>query len=187
MRPDDRSHAGPAATGSDVRTNGFEVRTGRPGDAATVLRLFDDAVVWLGTRGGSGQWGTKPFSARPSLVARVGQWAASGGLRLAIRDGRVVGAVVVGAAPDYAPAAVEPELYVEGLVAGRDAQARGAGRFLLTVAETEARAEGVALLRVDCYAGNDGRLVAFYESAGFTRTETFSVGEWPGQVLVRRL
>ena len=43
-------------------------------------------------------------------------------------------------------------------------------------------------VRVDCFAGNGGRLVAFYESCGFTPTERFTVGEsWVGQVLVRDL
>jgi hypothetical protein len=44
------------------------------------------------------------------------------------------------------------------------------------------------LLRVDCYAGDDRKLVAYYEGNGFTPTEPFTVeGRWPGQVLARRL
>jgi hypothetical protein len=39
----------------------------------------------------------------------------------------------------------------------------------------------------DCFAGNDGALVRFYERCGYTKTETFTVGEWPGQVLERRI
>lgn len=48
---------------------------------------------------------------------------------------------------------------------------------------------GVPLLRVDCYAGDDGKLVAFYEANGFVRTATFigPDGIWPGQVLARRV
>jgi hypothetical protein len=45
----------------------------------------------------------------------------------------------------------------------------------------------VGLLRVDCFAGNDGALVRFYERCGYTKTETFTVGKWPGQVLERRV
>jgi hypothetical protein len=29
--------------------------------------------------------------------------------------------------------------------------------------------------------------VRFYERCGYTKTETFTVGEWPGQVLERRI
>jgi hypothetical protein len=29
--------------------------------------------------------------------------------------------------------------------------------------------------------------VRFYEACGYTRTDTFTVGAWPGQVLARRL
>jgi hypothetical protein len=39
---------------------------------------------------------------------------------------------------------------------------------------------------VDCYAGGDGALVRWYESAGFTRTQAFEVRGWPGQLLERR-
>jgi hypothetical protein len=42
---------------------------------------------------------------------------------------------------------------------------------------------------VDCYAGDDRKLVAYYEANGFTSTEAYTVGEhaWPGQVLARRV
>ena len=41
-------------------------------------------------------------------------------------------------------------------------------------------------MRVDCYAGNGGRLVAFYESCGFTPVGEFTVGDgWTGCLLVR--
>lgn len=45
----------------------------------------------------------------------------------------------------------------------------------------------MSLLRVDCFAGGEGRLVEYYEARGFTPTETFVVGDWPGQVLERRV
>ncbi|MGH3434055.1 MAG: hypothetical protein ACRDQB_14590, partial [Thermocrispum sp.] len=50
-----------------------------------------------------------------------------------------------------------------------------------------ARQRGIGLLRVDCWAGGDGGLVAYYTGQGFTPTERFTVGDWPGQVLARRL
>jgi hypothetical protein len=50
-----------------------------------------------------------------------------------------------------------------------------------------ARERGAHLLRVDCYAGGDRALVRYYERQGFTATDPFAVGEWPGQVLEERL
>ncbi|MGI5239588.1 hypothetical protein [Dactylosporangium sp. CA-139066] len=45
---------------------------------------------------------------------------------------------------------------------------------------------GLPLLRVDCYAGDDRALVAWYERQGLTPSETFTAGTWPGQVLEQR-
>jgi GNAT superfamily N-acetyltransferase len=63
------------------------------------------------------------------------------------------------------------------------------GSALLTHAAEETARAGISLLRVDCYAGDDGKLVRYYEDNGFVRTETYTVGEhqWPGQVLARRV
>ncbi|WP_210407894.1 GNAT family N-acetyltransferase [Allokutzneria sp. NRRL B-24872] len=164
------------------------VRSGTVSDAATVLGLFDDAVRWLTVKGQTGQWGTTPFSESPKRVLQVERWCGSGGLHIAERSGEAVGALVLlPEAPDYVPVSDEPELYVIGLVSGRQAAARGAGRALLETAHQKAVAAGVSRLRVDCWAGGDGALVDFYVSAGFTRLHGFEVGDWPGQVLERRL
>jgi GNAT superfamily N-acetyltransferase len=73
------------------------------------------------------------------------------------------------------------------LVTDRSFAGRGVGAALLDHARDLAVARGLGLLRVDCYAGDDRALVRYYESVGFTATEPFTVGEWPGQVLERRL
>jgi hypothetical protein len=165
----------------------FTLRVAGPDDASQVLRLLDDAVVWLNGRGNTEQWGTKAFSADPKRVTAVSTWASSGHGVVASRDGLAAGALVVGDATSYVPPATEPELYVVALVGGRDPRARGAGRALLGCADEIARAIGVSRLRVDCYAGSGGELVRFYESAGYTRLEPFEVNGWPGQLLERRL
>lgn len=62
------------------------------------------------------------------------------------------------------------------------------GSALLAHAAEVTRQAGVSLLRVDCYAGDDGKLVAYYEGNGFTATEPYTTnGDWPGQVLARRV
>jgi GNAT superfamily N-acetyltransferase len=95
--------------------------------------------------------------------------------------------MVLGEAQPYVAPATEPEVYVVVLVGAHEPFARGAGAHLLEVAVAEARAQGAVRLRVDCYAGNGGALVAFYVRCGFRRLETFRVRDWPGQVLEYRL
>ncbi|MGN9813180.1 N-acetyltransferase family protein [Micromonospora sp. BQ11] len=173
-------------------TDEMIVRPGAPADAPTILRLLDDAVVWLVARGRTGQWGTRPASADPRQVAQADEWATGDGLWLAVIGDRPVGALVVGSASAYVPAATEPELYVNLLITDRAYAGRRIGGRLLAHAADLARAQGVSLLRVDCYAGDDGALVRWYERQGFTATEKFTVERpgrepWPGQVLARRL
>lgn len=165
----------------------MKIRAGGPHDADAVLAMFDGAVAWLVERGRTGQWGSTPFSQVPERVAMVAEKAAGGGMMIAEVDGVPAGCLVVGAPMPYVEPAAEPELYVQVLVTDRARAGHGVGRALLQWARAEAVRRGARLLRVDCYAGDDGALVAFYESCGFTREEEFTVGAWPGQVLAMRL
>ena len=167
--------------------SGIQVRPGTSADVPAVLALFDEAVAWLASAGRTGQWGTQPWSAQPLRVALFGEFAASGGLRIAEAGGAVAGAMQLGEAPSYAPPAREPELYLEGFVVGRRFAGRGVGQVLLARACAEAAGRGASLLRLDCWAGGDQALVRYYERAGFTATERFTVRDWEGQILVRRL
>jgi GNAT superfamily N-acetyltransferase len=162
------------------------IREGRPGDAAAVLGLFDEAVAWLVARGQTGQWGSEPFSAIEARVAAAAEWAASGGLRIAERDGVTVGALVLGSRPEWVAPAAEPERYIQALVTSRAHAGRDIGGALVRRAIEETRAAGVALLRVDCWAGAPA-LVAWYERQGFARSGTFDVRGWPGQVFSLRV
>jgi len=163
------------------------ISLGGPDDIDTVLALLDDATAWLVSIGRTGQWGTEPRSTNPRGIAQVTEWAEAGRLHLAHLDGDVAGALAVGEAMPYVPPATEPELYVNLLVTGRAYAGRGVGALLLEHAQTIARERGAHQLRVDCYAGDDRALVRYYERQGFTATDTFAVGEWPGQILVQRL
>ncbi|WP_043626459.1 GNAT family N-acetyltransferase [Nonomuraea candida] len=163
------------------------IRPTRDGDVPAVLAMFDSAVAWLTARGRTGQWGTRPFTGDPGRTRQVTSWLEGGGMRIAEHDGRPAGCISVGPAHDYVTPATEPELYVQALVTDRRHAGHGVGAALLDWAAEEARARRAAVLRVDCYAGGDGRLVAYYESRGFTRVAPFTVGEWPGMLLQRRL
>jgi GNAT superfamily N-acetyltransferase len=165
----------------------FAVRRGGGDDAGIALGLLDERVAWLVRQGWSGQWGTEPFTTQQRRVASVTRWCAEGEVYVVERDGAPVGVLILGEAHDYVPPAAEPELYVRLLVTASGSHALGAGAALLEQADTAARERGVRTLRVDCYAGNDGRLVRYYQSRGYMPTQTFTVGDWPGQILVRTL
>ncbi|MEO3867488.1 GNAT family N-acetyltransferase [Nonomuraea sp. B12E4] len=164
----------------------MDIREGRDGDAGLVLAMFDSAVAWLASQGRTGQWGSRPFTGDDRRTRQITGWVDGGGMRIAELDGSPAGCIVVGAAHDYVTPAPEPELYVQALVTDRRHAGHGVGRHLLEWAVHEARDRGVGLVRVDCYAGDDGRLVAYYESCGFTRAQPFTVGDWPGMILQRR-
>ncbi|MGC4748604.1 GNAT family N-acetyltransferase [Micromonospora sp. DT201] len=168
------------------------IRPGGPDDAGAVLGLLDHAIAWLTARGRTGQWGSDPASTDPRRIAQANAYATGGGLHLAMLGDSPVGALVVGAATDDVPPATEPELFVRLLVTDRAHAGLGIGARLLEHAAELARARGLGLLRVDCYGGDDRALVRFYESCGFTATESFTVTRpgrdpWPGQLLIRRL
>ncbi|WP_282202255.1 GNAT family N-acetyltransferase [Kitasatospora fiedleri] len=193
----------------------MRIRTGGPESAAVLLSLLDGAVDWLAARGRTDQWGPVPWSRRPGAVERAERVTAEHLVRIAWPDGgsgdgaggsgdggayRVAGGsgeggplgicVLADRAPAGLPAAGEPELFVRWLVTDPAHRGAGVGAALIADARRLARERGVGLLRVDCYAGGDGRLVAQYERLGFTRTAAFTedrpTGPWPGQLLELR-
>lgn len=169
---------------------GLRIRPGGPGDAAAVLGMLDAAVRWMNERGNTEQWGTVPYSQRPGGPDRVERYTTENEPHIAEYDGTPVGALVLDSGPSpqlpIAPAG-EPERYVRLLVSDRRHAGLGIGAALLAHAAEETRRAGAALLRVDCWAGGGGALVAFYERNGFTRTDRFLDGSRPGQVLARRI
>ncbi|MGW1886820.1 GNAT family N-acetyltransferase [Streptomyces sp. NPDC001970] len=170
--------------------HGIRIRPGSLADAPAVLDMLDSAVVWMNERGNTEQWGTTPYSQRPGGVARVERYTAENAPYIAELDGKPVGALVLdsGPSPQMPIArAAEPERYVRLLVSDRRYAGLGIGAALLAHAVEETRRAGVELLRVDCWAGGAGELVAYYERNGFTPTDRFLSEAWPGQVLARRV
>ena len=160
------------------------IRVGTAADAPVLIALFDEAVEWLVARGQTGQWGTEPFSAAEARVAQLTRMAEGGGLRIAATGaGEPVGAIVLGDRYPWVEPAPVPELYVTALVTSRRHAGEDVGGALVRAAVAEARAAGIPLLRVDCWADAPA-LVAWYERQGFVRSGTFVVESgWRGQVL----
>ncbi|MFM9368270.1 GNAT family N-acetyltransferase [Streptomyces sp. Da 82-17] len=168
----------------------MKIRKGGAEDIPAILALLDAAASRLVAEGRTDQWGTEPLSARPGVVCNLHAYVAEGTPWLAEIDGEPAGTLILTSGPGansaIAPAA-EPENYVHWLAADPRHTGRRVGAALLAHAAAETRRAGLGLLRVDCYAGGDGKLVAYYESQGFARTETYENDGWRGQVLERRL
>ncbi|MER5964916.1 GNAT family N-acetyltransferase [Streptomyces sp. NPDC002057] len=166
----------------------ISIRKGAAEDLPVVLGVLDSAVVWLNGKGITAQWGTESFSGRPAAVEQVRRTMSEGDPWIAEIDGVAAGTMTLTPHPGrHVPPVDEPEVYVRLLATDTRFHGHGVGAALLAHAEEETRRQGVSLLRVDCFAGSEGRLVAYYESRGFTRTETFAVDGWEGQVLERRV
>ncbi|MFE1955418.1 MULTISPECIES: GNAT family N-acetyltransferase [Streptomyces] len=152
--------------------------------------MLDGAVAWMNSRGNTEQWGTVPYSRTRGGTERVERYTTVNQPFVAELNGVPVGAVVLDTGPSPQmpiPPADEPERYVRLLISDRRRAGLGIGSALLAHAAEQTRRAGVDLLRVDCWAGGGGQLVAYYERNGFVRTESFRSGEWPGQVLARRV
>ncbi|MCX4967537.1 GNAT family N-acetyltransferase [Streptomyces sp. NBC_00654] len=175
---------------NDTTQQGIRIRPGSPADAPAVLSMLDSAVAWMNERGNTEQWGTTPFSRKSGGVERVERYMTENTPYIAESGGVPAGALVLDRGPSaqmpIAPAG-EPERYVRLLVSDRRYAGLGIGAALLAHAAEETRRAGVALLRVDCWAGGEGELVAFYERHGFIPTDRFLYEAWPGQVLARRV
>jgi GNAT superfamily N-acetyltransferase len=164
----------------------LNMRTGGAGDEGVLLALFDEAVAWLAARGQTGQWGADPFSGRPEMRERVKALATNGGLWIAEHDDEPVGALALGTAPSYAPAADRSEIYVDLVLASRRCSGVGVGRALVDLAVRVGHERGVEQLRVDCWADAE-RLVRWYEEVGFARSGTFDLAGWRGQLLTMEI
>jgi GNAT superfamily N-acetyltransferase len=162
------------------------IRPGDESDGPAVVALFDEVVGWLVERGQTGQWGATPFSERPGVRERVDGFRIGGGLYIAERDEVPVGVLVVGAAPDYAPPAPVPDLYVILLLSSRRSAGHGIGSAMVNKAVELAYERGAEVLRVDCWAHAPG-LVRWYEKQGFVRSSRFELNGWQGQIFTMAL
>ncbi|WP_246157597.1 GNAT family N-acetyltransferase [Catellatospora sichuanensis] len=163
------------------------IRRAGPDDIPAVLALMDVAGDWLVAQGRPGQWGTGRQSANPRRQAQARDWGEADGFHIAEIDGVVVGALVVGLPADFAPQPSEPDLYVNLLLADVRRRGQGIGALLLDHARELARATGIGLLRLDCYDGDDRKLVRYYEGQGFTATAPLTFGAWTGRVMEQSL
>src|SRR6202043_1806851 len=111
----------------------MRIREGRPEDIDTVLALGDEAVVWMNSRGNTGQWGTTPWTGNEGREQTVRDRALGGGMRIAEDpSGTVAGVLVITESrQEYVPPADERELYVNLLIVSRRHSGQGVGALLI--------------------------------------------------------
>ncbi|HTJ67402.1 MAG TPA: GNAT family N-acetyltransferase [Actinospica sp.] len=178
-----------------MTTTSVRIRMAEPSDAAAVLAMFDGIMHWLVAQGRMGQWGTELWSETPALVDRVVERIERRELRVAVDPdgGEVLGVVSLSEeCGTYVSPPPEPELFINLLGTSRAAKGLNVGGLLLEEARAEARRRGLRLVRVDCYAGDDRKLNAWYVSQGFTEVGPFVVkregrADWPGMLLAQYL
>lgn len=179
----------------------MKIRPAQAADVAPALAMFDGIMEWLVGLGRTEQWGTEPWSKQRQLVQRVEDRVTRGELRVAVEeragegpgDEEILGVISFsGRCSDYVSPPPEPELFINLLGTSRKVKGRNVGGALIDEARAEAHRRGVRLLRVDCFAGADGRLRAWYASQGFEAVEPFTVRrpgrpDWPGMLLQQYL
>lgn len=163
----------------------------RKDDLLPILRLFDEAVLWLSQRGLEGQWGTVLFSASPKAYERFMAWIMKGDLFVARLAEHIVGSFVLSPqAPPYIADRWESfpisAFYLEAFVTSRALAHQGIGHVLLQWAEHYARNAGKTTLWLDCWAKN-AALVRYYQQAGFIPHDEFRCGTWHGQLFEKFL
>jgi len=160
-------------------------------DLGSILALFDDAVAWLVARGITGQWGTKPFSANPSLRARLQGWISNKSLFAARLDSSIVAILALSETiPPYALSALpefpDPAFYLEAFTTSRALSGQGLGSDFLRWAEIYSAEQGKHSIWLDCWADNP-ELVAYYTHQGYTQVRDFYVGNWRGMLFHKSL
>ncbi|MFG2620370.1 GNAT family N-acetyltransferase [Streptomyces sp. NPDC048507] len=140
-------------------------------DAATLVKLYDQAARWM-RKQGIDQWkpGEKDVAHFRSVMRTGEVWLAEDA------DGRVVGAYELWWSDEEAWGVQPPVAgYVHRLMVEREAAAPGTGLRILDHAERRIARTGRERARLDCVSTNP-RLLAYYRAAGYR-----IVGEFPSK------
>ncbi len=160
-------------------------------DLLPILKLFDEAIIWLNQRGITKQWGTEPLSASTRSREQFMGWIEQGYMFIARLDSRVVGSLALNpAAPSYIASRWEhfpaSAFYLEAFVTARTLSGQGVGRIFLQWAEQHAQNGGKTAIWLDCWAEN-AALVHYYQQMGFVPRGEFGLKAWRGQLFEKEL
>ncbi|GAA0413178.1 hypothetical protein GCM10010357_37910 [Streptomyces luteireticuli] len=133
-----RDHSDEEAHGASVARMEINIRKGGAEDLPAVIAMLDGAVEWLVGRGREGQWGSEPWSSRPTTVEKIRRTLIDGEPWIAEYDGVPAGTLTLSRRPtDYIEPADEPEVYILLFVTDRRFKGRGIGAALLAHAVEE--------------------------------------------------
>lgn len=158
-------------------------------DPNLLVDLMDSQIAWLCSIGSSGQWGSDPVrESRPDILSRPLKWIQQseekhgwGPQWCRAFVAEVPNSVEVNATTPLAAGAIvlepvsasyvrdvlpeqdesDPFVYVSFIMSNRNAAqaSKGTGAVLLEMAKEGAREVGVSRICLDCYRGNERRLV----------------------------
>lgn len=167
----------------------MRIRPGTPEDFDAVLALGDEAVAWMNARGNTEQWGTKPWTGDEKHEQMVYYALLGDGVHvMESKEGDVVGVLMAtDQRSEHAPVVDERELYINLLLTSRQRSGQGIGAALMERAKAVAGEQGIDLIRLECWAGENGSLVRVYEGYGFQRVQEVFTEDWPGMLLAMRL
>nr|POF17818.1 hypothetical protein CFP56_13230 [Quercus suber] len=183
-------------------------------DHELYIDLKDSQIEWLSSVGSTAQWGTElSRKANPAITEKTRGWVerserqAPWGrdwVRAFVAESSaspgtaVAGLVLEAKAAAYTRAVLpeqddsDPFVYLTYLLSNRHAgpERKGAGAALIEFAKEQTRSVGLQRLCLDCWNGNDRKLVNYYESQGFKPLGDFVApgdDKWPGCVMEMRL
>jgi ribosomal protein S18 acetylase RimI-like enzyme len=141
------------------------LRVATDGDAEAVHRLIDGAARWT-TERGIRQWRPGQWS-----LDDVRGWIATGEVRVALRDGAIVGTVRIQDVDEtFWPGASRDAGYIHRLVSDRALMGKGIGSAIVDLAEAEIARRGFHFARLDTGAENPA-LMRFYLERGYVLIE----------------
>jgi hypothetical protein len=151
-------------------------------DHELLVDFRDSQIAWLSSMGSGDQWGTKSSrQSNPTVSDRTRAWIERSEKKaqwssdwcrafIAEADGDsvpIAGLVLDSKAPAYVRAVLpeqdedDPFVYLAYLISNRDAgeKCKGSGATLITFAKDQVRDAGLKRICLDCWRGNDRKLV----------------------------
>ncbi|TRX97931.1 hypothetical protein FHL15_001141 [Xylaria flabelliformis] len=157
-------------------------------DHELLVDFQESQISWLSTVGSGDQWGTKSIrEVNPTASERARSWIekseqdaqwSSDWCRAFVAEASsgvpVAGLVLDSKAPAYVSSVLpeqdesDPFVYLAYLISNRHAgeERKGAAAALLDHAKDQVRGMGLNRICLDCWRGNDRKLVRYYESQG---------------------
>lgn len=166
---------------SSKNTFTFRPATIAANDHELLVDFQESQIPWLSTVGSGEQWGTQPIRERnPQISDKTRAWIERSEKQAPwsnewcrayvaeASDGTPVAGLVLESKANYYVHAVLPEqdekdpfVYLAYLISNRDAgeKTKGAGSALVEFAKEQTRGVGLKRICVDCWRGNDRKLV----------------------------